>query len=214
MEESSRPVLRRFVVFEGLDGSGTTTQLKRLESALSAAAIPHWTTFEPTSLPTGKLVRQVLKGEVEARPETLARLYSADRHEHLYGRGGILERLGRGELIVGDRYILSSLAYQGVSCGPDLPRLLNSAFPLPELLVYFDVPATLSMGRVEGRGEKEIFETLAFQEKVRKAYEESLAEFGKSGMRILRIDASRSIEAVSEAVMDGIASVLGVSITH
>lgn len=213
MEDSPRPVLRRFVVFEGLDGAGTTTQLKRLESGLASASIPHWTTFEPTSLPTGRLVRQVLRGEVEARPETLARLYSADRHEHLYGPGGVMERLGRGELVVGDRYIFSSLAYQGVACGPDLPRLLNSSFPLPELLIYFDLPATLSMGRVEGRGEKEIFDTLPFQEKVRRAYEESLTEFADSGMKILRIDASRSIDAVAVAVMEGIRAILGAPTT-
>ncbi len=208
MQDSTQAVLRRFVVFEGLDGAGTTTQLKRVEAALGSARIPHWTTFEPTNLPTGRLVRQVLRGEVEARPETLARLYSADRHEHLYGPGGVLERLGRGELVVSDRYIFSSLAYQGVACGPDLPRLLNSGFPLPELLVFFDLPATVSMGRVDGRGEREIFDTLPFQEKVRRTYEESLSEFADSGVKILRIDATKSIEAVTEAVMEGIGSIL------
>jgi thymidylate kinase len=64
------------------------------------------------------------------------------------------------------------------------------------------------MGRVDGRGEREIFDTLPFQEKVRRAYEESLSEFSHSGVKILRIDATRSIEAVTEAVMDGINAIL------
>jgi dTMP kinase len=165
-------------------------------------------TAEPTSLPTGRLVRQVLKGEVDARPETLARLFSADRHEHLYGPDGIVERLGRGELVVCDRYVLSSLAYQGVSCGPDLPRLLNAAFPLPELLIFFDLPASVAMERLSSRPEREIFETHSIQERVRKAYEDSLAEFAGSGMRIHRVDASLGLEEVSKGIETAIESLI------
>ena len=213
MDGISRPVLRHFVVFEGLDGAGTTTQLKRLEKTLARTDIPHWLTYEPSSLPSGRLVRRILKGELEARPETLARLFSADRHEHLYGKGGIVERLGQGELVVSDRYIFSSLSYQGVSCGPELPRLLNAAFPLPELLIFFDLPASLAMERVETRAEREIFETRTIQEKVRGAYNEALAEFSESGMRLLRIDASKSVDEVTSVINQAIGDLLGIEVT-
>jgi dTMP kinase len=212
MEGISPPILRRFVVFEGLDGAGTTTQLRLLGSALDRAGLPHFITCEPTSYATGRLVRQVLKGEVGARPETLARLFSADRHEHLYGPEGIVERLGRGELVVCDRYIFSSLAYQGVSCGPELPRLLNEAFPLPELVVFFDLPSAVAMGRVERRPEREIFETRPMQERVRDAYEATLGEYSGTGMRILRVDASATVQDVSRAIAAAIGELAGVEL--
>lgn len=213
METNPVPTLKRFVVLEGVDGAGTTTQLRRLGEALGRAGVPHWTTCEPTGMPTGRLVRQVLKGEVDARPETLARLYSADRHEHLYGPGGVLERLGRGEAVISDRYLFSSLAYQGMTCGPELPRLLNGGFPLPELLLYFDLDTEVSMARVETRAERDIFEHRAFQERVRGAYEEVLAEYSGSPLRIARIDASLPVEEVFGAVAAAVGSVLGVDLT-
>lgn len=213
METCATPTLRRFIVLEGLDGAGTTTQLCRLDEALGQTGIAHWATYEPTSLPTGRFVRQVLKGEVDARPETLARLYSADRHEHLYGPGGILERLGRGETVISDRYLFSSLAYQGLTCGPALPRLLNADFPLPELLLYFDLDVELSMARVERRGERDIFEHRAFQERVRKAYEEVLAEYARSPLTIVRIDASQSVDEVWAQVAAAVGQALGASLS-
>jgi len=196
MGETGIKILKRFIVFEGIDGTGTTTQLKALGASLERAGIPHRVTCEPTELPFGKLVRSVLRGETEARPETLARLFSADRNEHLFGRDGIVEAIDRGETVVCDRYILSSLAYQGAACGLALPRLLNQDFPLPELLVYFDLDPELSMRRVDSRGAREIFEHLAVQRQVRSAYEKALSEFSASAMKIARVDASLSIEEV------------------
>lgn len=196
MDHREIPPLRRFIVLEGVDGSGTTTALHDLGTALAARGIPAWTTCEPSGLPTGQMVRQALRREIDIRPETLARLFSADRHEHLHGPGGILERLGRGETVISDRYLWSSLAYQGISCGPELPRLLNAAFPLPELLLYFDVAPSISMGRVEDRGSRELFEELPIQLRVREAYRRSLEEYRDGPTRIVHIDASLPLEAV------------------
>jgi dTMP kinase len=214
MDSNTAPTLPRFVVLEGLDGAGTTTQLKRIDQALERADIPHWITSEPTELPSGRLVRQILKAEVEARPETLARLFSADRHEHLYGKGGIVERLGRGELVVCDRYVFSSLAYQGLSCGPELPLLLNGAFPLPELLIYFSIPAAVSMGRVEGRENREIFETKPIQERVSSLYESVISDYESRGLSVLRVDASLPIEEVSARILHRLAERIGVKALH
>lgn len=211
MDSNPTETLSRFVVLEGLDGAGTTTQLRLIDAALSRAGLPHWVTFEPTDLPTGRLVRQVLKGEVKARPETLARLFSADRNEHLYGKGGIVEHLGRGELVVCDRYVFSSLAYQGLSCGPELPLLLNGSFPLPELLVYFDLPAEVSMGRVEGRESREIFETEPIQERVSSLYASVVAAYEAKGLAVLRVDASRPIAEVTKAILGRLGPLAGAS---
>lgn len=201
MHLDDTPILRRFVVLEGTDGTGTTTQLRTIHEALERAEIPHWTTNEPTDGPIGRLIRSILGGELSVEAGTVAHLFAADRHEHLYGAGGIAERLGRGEIVICDRYIFSSLAYQGSSCGLQLPLSLNAAFPLPELLLFFDLEPQLSLKRIEGRGRREIYENLPFQERVRSSYEEAMRVRAPSGMRIARIDASLERARVSAAVL-------------
>jgi dTMP kinase len=150
-------ILENFAVLEGCDGSGTTTQLELLSRRFARTGW-FYATAEPTGGPVGELIRVLLKDEARVSegnrdsaekriaggkrvaPETLARLFAADRAEHLYGSGGIVERCSaRGELVVSDRYSLSSLVYQAIDCGEELPRILNESFPLPELLVYLDV---------------------------------------------------------------------------
>ncbi len=205
----SQNILRRFIVLEGGDGAGTTTQLKLIGKAFTEAGIPHWMTSEPTDRPEGLLIRRILSGELPRDPGTLARLFAADRNEHLNGRGGICERLGRGDTVVSDRYVLSSLAYQGVACGPELPSELNAGFPLPELLLYFDLPPRLSLERLGERERLDIFEELSFQEKVRTAYHDALSGYASSGMKIVHVDASRSVEEVSREILAAIGTVTG-----
>ena len=135
-------ILKNFAVFEGIDGSGTTTQLEILENHFQEnrnKLPPFYRTNEPTDSSIGKLIRLNLKKEVLFDPGTTAFLFAADRNEHIYGPDGIAERCKRGELVVSDRYTLSSLVYQGITCGEVLTSMINSSFPLPELLLFFDV---------------------------------------------------------------------------
>jgi dTMP kinase len=212
MTEASRTILKRFIVLEGGDGAGTTTQLALLGEAMKRALVPHWITAEPTDRPEGLLIRRILSGELPRDPGTLAMLFAADRNEHLRGKDGIIERLERGEAVVCDRYVLSSLAYQGVACGSELPRLLNSGFPLPELLIYFDIAPEQSIERLGSRESLDIFEELPFQERVRSAYRSELARHASSGMRILVLDASRSVEEVGRGILGAVGEVLGVDL--
>lgn len=214
MKPAPQPPLDRFIVFEGGDGAGTTTQLKLLARTLERSGIPHWITSEPTDEPEGRLIRRILSGELARDPGTLARLYAADRNEHLRGDAGILARLARGETVVCDRYIFSSLAYQGVSCGPELPFELNSGFPLPQLLIFFDIEPELSMDRLGSRAKLDIFEKLPFQEKVRAAYKAAIQRYADSGMSVVVVDASRSIEEVASAIRGAIGEKLGVELDH
>jgi dTMP kinase len=201
-------VIHHFAVFEGVDGSGTTTQLELLrrrfdQGKVNAGAqrLPSlYTTFEPTNGPVGRLIRAALKGELKLQGETLARLFAADRNEHLYAAGGILERTGRGELVVSDRYVPSSLVYQGLECGEELPRLLNSQFPVPELILFFDLDPKIAGDRIKNRGALEIYEYLDFQIKVRERYRALLPLFRAQGARVEIIDASLSPDAVAEEV--------------
>jgi dTMP kinase len=155
-------------------------------------------TAEPTGGPIGALIREALGGKRPLLPETLARLFSADRQEHLFGPGGIVERCRRGELVVCDRYVPSSLAYQGAACGEDLPRLLNRDFPRPELLLYFDLDPDIAAKRLENRGEREIFEYRDFQVEVRRRYLELLPRYAGEGVRTVTIDASQGPQKVAE----------------
>ncbi len=187
-------------MLEGIDGTGTTTQLARLEARLREMGRDAWTTCEPTAGPVGRLIREALSGAFEARPETVARLFAADRGEHLYGPGGVAERAAAGCLVVSDRYIFSSLAYQGLTCGTDLPEALNEGFPLPGLLLYFRLDPERAVERMATRKSLDIYENLAFQRRVSAAYESVLAGFEGSGMTMVRIDASGSPDEVERSV--------------
>jgi dTMP kinase len=192
-------IIPNFAVFEGGDGSGTTTQLGLLGRRFSGSPV-FYPTFEPTGGPVGKIIRSALRTEIALLPETLARLFAADRTEHLYASGGVLERAGRGELVVSDRYVLSSLVYQGLECGEDLPRALNASFPAPELILLFDLDPRIAAERLRGRPSLEIYEYLEFQEKVRDRYLALVPVFQDQGVRVELIDASRSPEEVAESV--------------
>ncbi|MDR1566750.1 MAG: dTMP kinase [Treponema sp.] len=198
-------VLNNFVVFEGCDGSGTTTQLEILKdffvSRAGGGGFPlFYSTFEPTEGPIGRIIRAGLKGEFPLVPETVAFLFAADRSEHLYGPGGIAERCARGELVVSDRYVPSSLVYQGLTCGEEVPSRLNRDFPCPELILFFDIDPETAQRRMAGRREKEIYEYLDFQIRVRQGYLKILPGLQKQGARVETIDASCPPEETASAV--------------
>ena len=193
-------IIPNFVVFEGGDGSGTTTQLSMLGERLKNVPKPvFFPTFEPTDGPIGRLIRAALKKENPLKPETLATLFAADRNEHLYGADGVLERAALG-LVVCDRYVLSSLVYQGIECGDELPKSLNSRFPAPELTIYLEIKPEIALGRIKSRTSCEIYEYLDFQEKVHEKYKSLLGIYRSVGARVEIIDASKSVQEVSEQV--------------
>jgi len=196
-------IIRNFAVFEGGDGSGTSTQLALLGQKFAKTGIKN-PVFYPTSEPTGgaigKIIRSALKKDPLLQPETLARLFAADRGEHLFADRGIIERCQHGELVICDRYVLSSLAYQGIECGDGLPHSLNAAFPAPELLFFFDIDPQIALRRMENRPSLDIYEHLAFQEKVREKYLSLLGEYRDGGVRVEVIDASQSVKKVADQV--------------
>ena len=168
-------VLKNFIVLEGIDGAGTSTQIKRLVQTNPDKYIA---TAEPTSGPTGKFLRQMLAGDFKVDERTNAYLFAADRCEHIFGKGGVKELCESGKTVVSDRYFFSSLAYQSVSCGLELPQLLNSPFPLPEYLFFFDINPEISLGRVNARnGHKEIYENIEAQKKIAALYEKVISMY-------------------------------------
>jgi dTMP kinase len=194
-------ILQNFVVLEGGDGTGTSTQLGILQKRLSAGAYPAtYFTFEPTDGPIGSLIRQALHRSPALQHHTIAHLFAADRYEHLYGESGIAERCQRGELVICDRYVPSSLVYQGLACGDDTPAFLNSRFPCPELILFFELDPTVAEQRYSKREKQDMFEHLAFQKRVHEMYEQILPVYCEQGSKLVRIDAAQSIEEVAKQV--------------
>jgi len=196
-------ILSNFAVFEGGDGSGTSTQLALLRDKLAACRQEtpvFFPTAEPVEGPIGRIIRSALKNDPVLEPDTLARLFAADRGEHLYAPGGIVERCKRGELVICDRYVLSSLVYQGIECGEELPRSLNAPFPAPELLLFFDIDPHIAQERLHSRTSLEIYEHLEFQKKVRERYHALIGEYRQAGVRAEIIDAAQSIDKVAAEV--------------
>ena len=199
-------ILKNFIVFEGIDGAGTSTQIKKLIERDTTRFVP---TAEPTSNETGKFLRRMLGGEFTVDEKTNAYLFAADRCEHIFGKGGVQELCESGKIVVSDRYFFSSMAYQSVSCGEELPKLLNSPFPLPEYLFYFVINPEISLSRVNARGEhKEIYETIEKQKKIAAQYEKVISEYEKNaaetGMKIIRINAADTIGNISEIIWENI----------
>ena len=198
-------VLKNFVVFEGIDGAGTSTQIKKIVESDPQRFVA---TAEPTSLPTGKFLRRMLSGEFHVDEKTNAYLFAADRCEHIFGKGGVKELCESGKVVVSDRYFFSSLAYQSVSCGLELPMLLNSPFPLPEYLFFFEINPEISLGRVNARnGHKEIYENLDAQKKIAALYEKVISMYEsdpakREEMKIIRIDATQSIPEISRLIRE------------
>ena len=194
-------ILKNFIVFEGIDGAGTSTQIKKI---CEKNPQKFFQTAEPTSLETGKFLRRMLGGEFSVDEKTNSFLFAADRAEHLYGKNGIIEQINNGKTVISDRYLFSSLAYQSISCGEELPKLLNSTFPLPEILFFFEIDPEISLKRVDSRNEKkEIYEKIETQKKIAMEYEKIISEYENNKsctMKIIRIDATKSIEEISETI--------------
>ena len=178
-------ILKNFWVLEGLDGAGTTTQLKNLEA------------YE-----TGKFIRRVLSGEVKVPQSTVAYLFAADRDNHLNNpEYGIKAHLSKGETVISDRYFFSSFAYQSIGFDPDAVMMLNSRFPYPEIVLYVDTPVEDCISRIDSRGtDKEIYEKLDYQRLVHDNYESFFSRLPE-GCRLIRVDGTLTREEIFEILV-------------
>ena len=180
-------VLERFVAIEGLDGSGTSTLLGLLDERLKDLRISHLCTFEPTDGEVGQLIRKVLQGRIPVEPQTLALLFAADRTEHVQD---IRERVGKGQIVITDRYLFSSLAYQGIICGFEYVLSLNRDFPLPSQILFLDTPLDLCQERIEGRAGRDLFDGRSTQVRVLEAYERAFTHYQETAVELRRVDGS------------------------
>jgi dTMP kinase len=200
-------VLERFVVLEGLDGAGTTTQLELIDRRLGVEGIPHFCTGEPTAGLIGRQIRSILRRDVRVDPRTMALLFAADRNEHLHEPdNGILAHLQRGELVISDRYLFSSLAYQSVDCPYEYVREINRPFPLPKLVLFIDTPVAVSQERLGRRASGELFDAAEIQPRILELYHRAFGQFEGSGMELVPLDGTSSVEDLSDKVWKTLAA--------
>jgi dTMP kinase len=161
----------KFIVIEGLDGSGKSAQVDLLVDYFKNNGREVVLTKEPTSeSDAGKKIKQALKKEIKIEPLELQKLYVEDRKEHLDNK--IIPSLKTGKFVVSSRYAFSTFAY-GESDGLDVNLLveMNKNFLLPDLTIIIDVSPESCVKRIENRGEpKEYFEELIKLEKVNNVY--------------------------------------------
>jgi len=190
----SRDVWKGLVAIEGIDGSGKTTLLKSLGKALTDKNIRLGN--EPTDGNIGDVIRDAISGRRAVTPETLAMLFAADRHEHIYGVGGIQEALHSGNVYITDRYLFSSLAYQTLFVGWDWVDQLNSKYPLPSHMIYLKIPVEHALERISMRGGRAILETAELQRRAIEGYRRSIDKYRDSGIKYLEIDSRKSPKEV------------------
>lgn len=205
----------KLIVIEGLDGAGTTTQAHRLGEWLRER-VPAWVTCEPTDGPAGRLIRQVLKGEIPTDPRALALLFAADRLHHLYGPEGILGRIRDGVWVVCDRYYLSSLAYQTLDAPFSWVYQINSRALLPDLTIFLQVPVETCLERIGNRQgtRQEMFERKEALERVRASYRRAIERL-QPHEAIQVVDGTLSIEGVGLLVQSRVESLfeLGLAVS-
>jgi dTMP kinase len=196
-----------FVVLEGGDGSGKSTQASGLVVRLRDAGREVVATREPGATEVGAAIRALVLGGGDIDPRTEALLIAADRAEHV--AEVIRPALQRGAVVVSDRFIPSSLAYQGVARGlgvAEIARLSDWATGglQPDLVVLLDVPPDVATRRRQGPEDRMEREPAEFRALVNKAYRDLADQFGWT-----LIDGAAPVERVAEQVWAAVHPLLG-----
>ncbi|MCX2727329.1 dTMP kinase [Thermomicrobium sp. 4228-Ro] len=200
-----------FVTFEGPEGAGKTTQCQLLAARLEEHGVPVLLTREPGGTPVGEAVREWLLAGVSMRPETEVLLFTAARAEHVWTV--IRPALANGRFVVCDRYVDSTLAYQGAGRGLD-EKWLRALHQFatgdlwPDLTILLDVPIEIGLGRRRAadapltRLDQEV---ASFHERVRAWYH---AAAQREPARWLVVDATMPVEAVADVVWQAVERLL------
>ncbi len=199
-----RSVPGRFIAFEGLDGSGKSTQLSLLARRLVDRGVPVLQTKEPTTGPVGSLIHQIMTGRIRSDQKTIAALFAADRLDHLLNPvDGLRERIEAGQTVLCDRYYFSSYAYHSAHVPMDWvikANALSAEIQRPDLTVFVDVPPEVCLRRLsEGRWHLELYENLETMHRVRQQYLESFRLL-HGDEKVVIVDGQPEAALVAESV--------------
>jgi dTMP kinase len=169
----------KYIVLEGIDGSGKTTQAKRLQLKLISEGHHVYLTTEPTDGPVGKLIRKILSGELEIDKRIMSMLFVPDTLDHFIKDNGILSMLNEDTTVIADRSYFSTLAYQSVYLPLDWliqAHSISMNLRKPDLVIFLDADPKICFQRLIDRGTSlQIHEKLNFLEGVRERYYEVFA---------------------------------------
>ncbi len=203
-----------FITFEGCDGCGKTTAITNVDRILSDNNIEHILTREPGGSRIAEEIRNIIldKKNVEEDCRTEALLYAASRRQHLVEK--VLPSLNEGKLVICDRYLDSSLAYQGYARGIGIDNVMSiNAFAIentmPDLTFFLDLSPEEGMKRISSRtreSDRLDQEKITFHQKVYDGYK-IVNEMFKD--RIVVIDASKTKDAIAKEIADIILKKLG-----
>lgn len=192
----------KFITFEGPEGAGKTSVLELLMTGLSGTEMEMVFTREPGGIHISEKIREVIlnKEHTEMDSRTEALLYAAARRQHLVER--VVPAIESGKVVFCDRFIDSSLAYQGYARGLGIEEVLSiNEFAInglmPDLTFYFKIDPKIGLQRISKSSEREKnrldLEDLSFHQKVQEGYEKVISMFSE---RIVVIDAEKSLEEV------------------
>lgn len=193
-----------FIAFEGIDGSGKSTQVKLLSEHLINAGHKVYVTCEPTDSHIGTIIRNIFSHKIEGDHKTIAGLFVADRLDHLLNKtNGILKKLEEGFTVITDRYYFSSYAYHGVHMPLDWvieANSLSAGLLRPDLNIYVDISPEISMNRLsKGRTSLDLYETIENLRNVRLKYFEAFDQL-RSKEKIFITDGNRSPEIIAAEI--------------
>ena len=206
--------MSKFIVVEGLDGTGKTTQIKILAEYIKAKGRAVEITAEPTAHPTGKLIRKILSGEVKTTPWSLAALFLSDRIVHNKADDGIERMLSDGKTVISDRYYYSTFAYQGHET--DLSWAMDMHFNCPEvrkpdLVLFLTMSPEKCVERIRANRPDEaieIYENVESLTKISRQFD-TVFEKLKDRENIVYIDADGTIEEVSQRLFEAYEKYIG-----
>ena len=196
----------KFITLEGIEGSGKTSSIKSITDLLDKRNISYIVTREPGGSSIGKELRAILlHPDTEVSPEVELMLMLSDRKDHV--EKIILPNLEKGNWVVSDRFMDSSIAYQGGGRQLDKKLIISVAeylnLPQPDLTLLFDLPVEISLSRVKARGDLDRFEKeeIEFHKRIRNTY---LDLATNNSNRIKIIDSSQKIESMLNNVKKAI----------
>ncbi|MDD4233789.1 MAG: dTMP kinase [Candidatus Cloacimonetes bacterium] len=201
-----------FITFEGIEGSGKSTQVQLLTQYLNNHHLPYICTREPGGTPIAEAIRRILLDPLcaEMLPETELLLYNASRAQHTGEL--ILPALQAGKIVISDRYYDSTYAYQGAARSLDYAVIDSlTAFATfntePDLTILLDLPAEVGLSRIDNRDLDRLeLEDLSFHRKVR---EQFLFIAKKHPSRYVVIDAQKAPEEINRVIINRIQVLLG-----
>lgn len=202
----------KFIVFEGVDGAGKTTQLQLLSKRLLAAGYQLHLTKEPTDGPVGSIVRNVLNKRVLLDEKTMAALYLADRLDHIQKeQQGMLHYQLEGQTVISDRYYLSSYAYHSAHVSLDWIIDANSIcadLMRPDIIFFLDIEPALSMERIRAnRSFADLYETEERLTIVRKNYYQAIERVG-AAENIVIVDAAATEQIIADKIWEAVLKIL------